>query len=330
MATQALQEALHRFRIQAESTTLIREIPDCRAVWRVEAAGGEAYALKRFRHRRRAEKASAASRYLHAAGVAVVPSLLTQNGKLCAKHSGRYFVLFPWAPGRRPEYGEPGVMPATATLLAQFHAGSRGFAVAHAHLLSWRLDWMELMAGRVARLEAAAARAESGDDALSRRFRTHLPWLRARAAWVMEQLPRLGVAAMAEACRHNPLLSHGDYSRENLLAGPDGALTLIDLDSVTVALPVWDLSRLITWINHDLQDWSDHRAQSIVEAYSRLRPLSPAERDLLLVDQVFPHLATDIVREHFEGSRSPTLAEELERCLTTDRTKLGALGLGPR
>ncbi|HWI63104.1 MAG TPA: phosphotransferase [Symbiobacteriaceae bacterium] len=274
-----------------------------RAVWR---AGG--YALKWFFHGAQAEKVAAVSRHLHGRGIPLPPP----EGPVYLE--GGCFLLFPWVDGRMPGYSEPGMLEAITGLLARFHRASEGFGPVEPDMR----DWGRLWADERHHLHKLAALAAERDDDFSRCLLGALPWLRERIRWCQKLLP---AATGAPA----PLLGHGDYSRQNLLLGPDGSLTVIDLDQVSASLPVRDLSRLITWVDHDLQGWSGERFQAIVAAYGGL---TPAEFDLLCLDQVMPHLAVDIAREYYGGVRG-TCLEELERCLLTDQSKLRDLQLGP-
>ena len=284
-----------------------------RAVWRV---GG--YALKWFAYEAQAAKVLGLSQHLGARGVALpVPA---EPGLVQADCG--WFLLFPWVAGRQPRYDEPGVTDALAAALAQFHQASAGY---QGPMDTWMLDWDRLLSDRRHELHKAAAVAASSDDEFSRRFTQAVPWLRERIRWCQKRLPAAGAHRLSEVARANPLIGHGDYSRLNVIETAGGGLTIIDLDQASVSLPVRDLSRLVTWINHDLQNWSGERLRQIVWAYGGL---TAAEFDLLCLDQAMPHLALDIARDYYNSARSSHL-EELERCLTTDRDRLADLGLGP-
>jgi CotS family spore coat protein len=285
-----------------------------RAVWR---AGG--HVLKWVAKRKRARKIVAVARYLAARGAPVTPpvadALPAEKG--C-------FLLFPWVDGRQPHYTVPDMVERITRLLSQFHRASEGYAAAGVRVEQRHYDWRRSWRTALERLQKVSGEAHAGGDEFSRILLQHEPWLKARLDWALARLPQTGVAELVAAAKANPLLGHGDFGRQNVLVTPAGDLVIIDLDLVAAALPVRDLSRLVTWVNHDLQAWSSERFEAMIAAYGGL---SAAERTLLELDQVVPHLALDIAREYYADSARGSLAEELERCLATDRDKLHDLGI---
>jgi spore coat-associated protein S len=327
MATESVEMPLTAFGLWPAEVRLIKQTEDGKAIWEVAGTRGR-FALKRVNSRRRAKKIGALSHYLHRNGLPVPPAVVALNGRTSLETEEGYYLLFPWVEGERPAYAAPGRIGRIAELLGRFHEGSRGYVAGGGCVTDWRLDWNEVYRRLAAQLDRAAGAAAARPDPFGALLLEHLPWLRARIDWVLHRLPASPLAALAAEARQDPLLCHGDYSRDNVLEDRAGALTIIDLDTVCVCLPVWDISRLITWINHDQQDWSAGRLQAVLDAYAAARPLSVAEQDLLLLDQTFPHLAIAIARGYYEADR-PSLLEELGRCLRTDRAKLADLGTGP-
>lgn len=287
-----------------------------RAVWRA----GE-FALKKVAGEHRAEKILRSGVYLKSRGVPVAapaPPHIVHEGDGC-------YLLFPWVDGRTPGYTEPGMIEAMAALLSRFHRASEGYIGAGGPVEQSQADWTVLWIDTARRLRKASWEAAWRQDPFGRLLLGHVPWLKARIDWCLERLPGTGYARLLAESRANPLLGHGDFGCQNLVLTGGGDLVVIDLDQVAISLPVRDLARLVTWVNHDLQNWSGDRFERIVKAYGTL---SAAERDVLLLDQVMPHLVTDLARDYYFGSRKPQL-EELEHCLATDREKLKDLGLGP-
>lgn len=316
-----------QFGLQPQSVQLLKAERDGRAVWRVADSSGT-YALKRFHKAKRAMSAALVTRHMMARGVPVAPVVAAADGSFWVVYDDCSYALFRWVEGEHPSYATPGMIEAIATLLARFHVESAGHSLpaqSVTRFLNWQA-WYRKQAGLLARLEAqAAARC----DALSDLLRPHGPWLRRRAEWAIANLEQPEFYELLHQAGQAMLLAHRDYSRDNLLLPPGGDLVIIDLDTVAVSHPFWDLMRLITWIDHDRQNWSAERMHSVLDAYSQVRPVSTVEKDLLLVDHVFPRQAVSIARHWYEGTARPSLPEEFERCLATDRARLSDLGVGP-
>lgn len=327
MGSDIAPRILRRFGLEPRTVRLIKESADDRAVWRIDAAGGT-YALKRFHKPERARTAALVTQYLQAREVPVAPVVPATDGIPYVVHDGRYYALFGWIDGERPSYAAPGMIEAMSALLARFHLASAGYP-ARDRDIGCRINWQKHYVRLLARLDESEALARAAGDDFAKVFLPEVPWLRERANWTRQNLRQARFGEPARQARRRGLLGHLDYSRDNLLITPAGDLIIIDLDTAAISLPVWDLSRLITWINHDRQNWSTERMERVLAAYGKVRPLSPAERDLLLVDQAFPHQALSLARERYGNSPSPTLLQELTYCLETDRVKLTALGIGP-
>jgi CotS family spore coat protein len=327
--TEPFHAPLVAFGMWPAEVWLIKAAPDGKAIWAVTGSQGR-FVLKRVTSHRRAKKIAAVSHYLYRAGLPTTPALVSVEGKTSVDSGGGYYVLYPWVEGDHPAYASPGMIARLTELLARFHEGSRGYVPCGGSITDWRLDWDQVYRRLAAQLDRSAREAAAVGDPFGSLLLAQLPWLRERTAWVLDRLPDSPVGRLAEEARQDPLLCHGDYSRDNVLVSPGGALTIIDLDTVCVSMPAWDISRLITWANHDQQAWSTARMEAILQAYASVRPFSAAERDLLLLDQVFPHQAIAIARGYYDSPGRTTLLAELERCLQTDRAKLGELGIGPR
>lgn len=296
-----------------------------RAVWRVRSSRGE-LVLKSHDSCQRATVAASAGRYLHRRGVPVAPPLQASDGRLVVTIGEDCFALFPWLIGELVRYEAlDTILPVTA-LLAEFHQGTRGYMKSGGPRPESRLDWERIYRGRVRKLQAVKRHAEVGQDAFSKALRSQLTWVEARVTWAEAALATTELPELVSAARRDPLLGHGDFAG-NVMRRPDGSLSVIDLDAVALHLPVWDLSRLISYVDHDMQSWDGSRYERMLAAYRAVRPLSMAEVELLRVDQVYPHHLVDLAAAYYEGTSTPTALEELGRIVRTDQRKLAYLGV---
>lgn len=330
LANQTVREILRvNYGMHAESLESVRRKSD-RQVWKITVTGGGVYALKYVERSDRAAMAAAANGYFHRKGIPVATVIPALHGDSSVAFGQGRFLLFSWLNGTHPRYEEPGMIPKMAKLLAAFHETSHGYVASGLPFTDERLDWNRIYQRKIKSLAKFRERALASEDAYSEAFLRCLPWLQARAAWALDQLPRSALSALMDRSRQNPGLGHGDYSHLNLLRNHRNELTVIDLDTVSVALPMRDISHLTTCMNHEWGEWSGERFQLVVNAYRDVRPLSAEEMDLLLVDQIFPHKAIRLSKKYYRLSRNPSLLHELERCIEIDKAKLNDLGMGPR
>ncbi|MBP1155393.1 MULTISPECIES: phosphotransferase [unclassified Paenibacillus] len=322
----AVQKALLSFNIRPDSVTL-NDSPK-KKVWEV-VRGSEKYALKCVSTDKVAYNVTEVSRHLQQNGLSVLEVLPTVDGKWFSTQNDFHFILTRWVSGTIPRYDNPSMLENITTKLSRFHQSSRGFNGKSAKIEDLFQLYPSHYEKKKNQLEKSRSRIHSSKDPFTRLFILHYPWLQSRIKWVLDHFPHAAFKSLIAQSRKDPFLQHGDYSRINVLADSSGQLIVIDLDTVAYALPVWDISRLITWVNHDLQQWSGDRLQEMLKRYQQIRPMSQIEQDLLQVDQIFPHLATNLAVSYYKGSKSPTLLDEFERTLVIDREKIKDLGLGP-
>lgn len=315
--------------VMPENMVRVRRKPD-RQVWKITDTNNDIYALKYLKKCARAPVIAAVNDYMHGKGIPVTTVLSTLDGTSFVNVNHGCFLLFKWLEGEHPSYAEPGMIQKMAMLLATFHEASHGYAAAGNPIADHRLDWNKIYKKKMKKMEKFRTKAsDSGEDPFAKVFLSHLPWLQSRANWVLDQLPRTALSNLQDAVKHDPRLGHGDYSHLNLLRTNHNELTVIDLDTVSIALPMRDISHLSTLINHSLGAWSRERFQLVLDAYQQIRPLSAEEHELLLLDQIFPHKAIRLSEKYFENSGNPMLLIEFERCIAIDKQKLTDLGMGP-
>ncbi|MGG1573879.1 phosphotransferase [Fictibacillus sp. NRS-1165] len=325
----AVAEILQKnYGIQPDKMVLIRRKSD-RELWKITDINKGVYALKYLTKCERAPIIAAVNGYVREKGVPVTTVLSTLDGTSFVNVNKGCFLLFQWLEGEQPGYAESEMIERMAMLLAKFHVASEGYAAAGHPIFDTRLDWNKIYKRKVKKMAKCQEMANISGDPFSKVYLCNLPWLQSRVNWVLDQLPHTALSHLLASARLDPHLAHGDYSPLNLLCSNSNELTVIDFDTVSIALPMRDISHLITWINHALGAWSGERFQLIVDAYQQIRPLSAEEYDLLLLDQIFPHKAIRYAHKYFNDSRNPKLLNELERCIAIDEQKLTDLGMGP-
>ncbi|RFU68737.1 hypothetical protein D0469_11415 [Peribacillus saganii] len=319
----------HYYGITSESMVLVRRKPD-RQLWKVIDTGKNVYAFKYLEKSARAPLIVAVNNYIHGKGIPVTIVLPKLDGTSIVAVDDGCFLLFQWQEGSQPDYADNDMIKKMAMLLAEFHVASQGYAGSGNPITDSRLDWNQIYQRKIKKMKKCQKNANKSGDLFSASFLSHLPWIQSRINWVLDRLPHTGLSALLDAARQDPHLAHGDYSPLNILCSKNKELTIIDFDTTSIALPMRDISHLITWINHELGAWSSERFKCVVDAYQQIHPLSSEEYELLLLDQIFPHKAIRLSEKYFKGSGSSKMLKGLERCIEIDKAKLTDLGMGPK
>ncbi len=229
------------------------------------------FVLRCYRHIERApiEREHAAIAYARDHGIPAVAPLALPNGEMILLHDGRFYALFPHAPGAQIAGADLSAdqLAAMGACLAALHAALADFPLQHAKRRDITID-----------LDATLARIERVEAAIRTR-----PALADLDCWVLEQLrgrrdwiarsPRTGMPDLTVLAQQ---LIHGDYQETNLFFEGDRVVAVIDWDQTYVAPRAWELVRAL-----DLTcAFEAERCRAFLAGYRALAPLAAAELDL--------------------------------------------------
>jgi homoserine kinase type II len=200
-----------------------------------------------------------------AAGVATPPPLVATSGLPYAPIAGRKWAsVFPWRPG----------IHLAADAVTPAHADAFGAALAELHVAGqalptgWRRGSIYDQEHLLARFERCA---RVDDKALARAVAI----LREELAVARDAGPVRRAAAQG--------IIHGDLFRDNVLWDGDRISAILDFEQASGGSLVYDLAVCINdwcWTIFPRFDL----AAALVAGYSRVRPLSPADRVALPIE----------------------------------------------
>ncbi len=235
----------------------------------LQTPGGR-YALRAYRHRDRLpiEREHALIAYAHARGVQAVLPISLPSGETILEHEGRYYALFPHAPGyqvARDSLG-PSEVAAMGQALATIHralrdyppqrVAARDFAFDRAATLS-RIDTL------IAVVEAQPHPTPVDGHALAR--------LKGRRDWLLSA-PDVELSGWETLERQ---VIHGDYQEANVFFAAGRVSAVIDWDQSYPAPPAWEIARTF----HLALDFSPVLCRAFLEAYRAQLPLRSDDLD---------------------------------------------------
>jgi Ser/Thr protein kinase RdoA (MazF antagonist) len=231
------------------------------------------FVLRGYRHRERrpVDREHAVIAYVRARGVPAVVPLPLPGGETVLERDGRFFALFPWAPGQQVRRAAVGSEEATAmgAGLGRLHRAIAGFPVAGLPRRPGEDDRRDTLA-RMDRLEDAI-RAAAPADPLAAVALARLAGQRA----YLERLPgpdgrRPGPPPAQPA---QPI--HGDYQESNLFFARGRVSAVIDWDQTALARPAWEVVRALDLVF----GFESGRCGRFVAAYRTERALPLADLD---------------------------------------------------
>lgn len=292
-----LQAVLDAFGLGDGCARLVTDNPK-KPVWRVERAG-RAWFLKQMPSAApRLNFIVAAAQHLHRNGMPTPQPQPAAGGRLHAAAEDRLYVLFPEVHGREVTHGDG---RRIARALARFHRASEGFeAPADAEPQSALGSWPRLLRKKIDQFHAfEQAAGANPDGAFEFAFLAALPRMRAVAERCVEELQGEPYRRSTEAAARAGLLAHQDFAPSNLLETADGALWVIDLDSIEHDVPARDLRKLVNKFIKKSGRYDADAAARILGAYQEERPLSDDDIAVFWMDVRFPHLFSGIANKYF-------------------------------
>ena len=236
----------------------------------VDAVGGS-YVLRAYRHAERApvEREHAVIAHVRAHGLPAVAPIALPSGATILDREGRFYALFPRAPGQQLARGQltKGDFAAMGAFLARTHQALRDVPPEYAARRDFAIERAATLAA-IGQIEATIA-AWPARDALDHVIQLQLA---GRRAWI-EQSP-LGTLPDLSAIEQQ--LIHGDYQETNLFFRDGRVVAIIDWDQTYIAAREWEIARAL----HLACTFDLEPCRAFVAGYRAHAPLDPAALDL--------------------------------------------------
>jgi homoserine kinase type II len=237
----------------------------------VEADRGS-YVLRVYRHADGApvEREHAVIAHVCARGLPAVAPIALPGGSTILECDGRFYALFPRAPGRQlaPSQLSAGDFAAMGAFLARTHQALADAPLEHSRRWDFAIDRAATLAG-IANLEATIRSMPERSQ-----FDTMvLGQLAARRAWIAHT--SVDQAAGLDGLEQQ--LIHGDYQETNLFFEAGQIVAIIDWDQTYVAPRAWEIVRAL----HLSCKFAAEPSRVFIGAYREQLPLDPDELDLV-------------------------------------------------
>lgn len=305
---------------------------DVKTVWKIEQGTGSRgdsaakttfFCLKRLRHEpEKARFAAGAQRYVSARGGPVPKLFPTRGGDDLALVDGQVFAFYEWVEGDPINMETSSGLRAALHGLARFHRASKGYVPGPDSRVSSKLGrWPHHFRSMRERLsEWKGQELPLGREYLDLFLREVDDFI-ALAAEAEERLASSRYAELVAAPEQG--LCHQDFGHGNALATPQGVV-ILDLDGVTFDLPARDLRKIIMKRALARGCWSEDDIRDVLRFYDEINPLSPAEKEVLFIDLLYPHEFHDAAKNPFRKQK-PAKVGDLRRVASLARAKTDLL-----
>lgn|GEM_PF-559714 len=206
----------------------------------------------------------------------------TADGQTAVWRGPLAWTLSQWIDGRELDYRHTAELARSAAVLAAFHLAAAEFPAPprlgrHTSNVG---KWPAKIASRCGELLCAARAARGGNDSFDHELARQAPQLAEHARRSLFILNESGYAQRSRSSDGTLPICHGDPAAHNFILGPDGRVSLIDLNSLRADLPCVDLWKLLHRTGF-WRDWDIDVLERVLRAYIGVRPLDEMEATAL-------------------------------------------------
>ncbi len=250
--------------------------------------------------------------------------LKTSCGGIFMELCGRTYTCSQIPQGRQCAVENDADLQKCALLLSAMHRASLGFTPAHAAELIQEIApdaeaercvrndlgcvtaLYQHRASELCRFKRLASRSRGRFDY---EYLSIAEYYCRLAGDTCDALAASSYGTLAEACAAQGAICHKDYTSHNIIfsenaaADPAKSGGIINFDGAAIDLPLLDLTNLIKRRMRKC-GWRPADANTILENYCKIRPLSADETELIKIVLRFPQKLWRIVNKYYNSRRS--------------------------
>lgn len=262
--------------------------------------------LKRLRHTK--EKATFtvnAQIYIQKNGGKVPKVFLNTSKEPITEYMGQLFVLYEWINGRDLNFTRHEDFIYGIEALADFHTVSKGYKPPEDAKISFKLGkWINQytsMRNRMTKWKDIAKTNPSNPSYKS--YLEHIDSIIELCNKAIDTLENSSYKEITSTELHQSTMCHQDYGSGNALLSPKGVY-VIDLDGVTYDLPARDLRKIIGKRAEKRGYWDKSDITEILSHYEKNNKLSNVQKEMLMIDLMFPHWFFGTVKNIFSKNKN--------------------------
>ncbi|MBU3112413.1 CotS family spore coat protein [Clostridium lacusfryxellense] len=256
-----------------------------------------------------------------------VPKIYPNSkGGPITEYNGQLFILYSWIEGRDMNLENPKDLTIALGSLSKFHIDSIGYVPPSSAIISSKLgNWpkqYESMKNRMIKLKEICLQTPNNIS-----YTTYTNNIDPIIEICNKTINLINSSPYSNLCsigQKESCLCHQDFGTGNVMLS-EGTGIVIDLDSVTYDLPARDLRKIILKRMHKLNDFSINSFETILKYYEINNILSLAQREVLKIDLMFPHLFFGLIK-NLHKNLKPVSNDRISSIADFEQNKFSALG----
>jgi len=306
-----LRKVLDEYQVEVQDIKT-ESYKEKKGVWWIRTPEGFRILKKQSNSKETLEFITSAVEYLTANGICIPEIILTKQGEKIAFVDQNCYILSKAIEGVNPSYSNSGELKKIMEELAKFHAKSKGF-VPPANCKA-RIHLGELIESHKDKLEKLKVFFEQEKTKL-----THTTF----GSAILEQFPHfydrmdLAIKELNESCYHQWVnetanvncLCHQDFAAGNLIMTDIGDLYILDIDSITIDIPIRDIRKILNKVMKKHGGWDANLAKDMLGWYQNKNQLDYSQWQILKAELTYAYLFEGIMSKYYEN-RENTWTQE--------------------
>lgn len=250
--------------------------------------------------------------HLQSNGIYLPKIIKTRSGANYAIINDTCYVLSEAIDGKALDYGSTENIRRIVQELARFHKASRGFVPpVNAKVRTHLGDWVEEYAEKMNKLKGYYDRELAQDEhtAFGKIVLDEFPYFYHRMETAIHELDQSAYHQYVEQAQAEGALCHQDFTAGNLLVDHADHLYVLDIDSMTMDIPLRDIRKILNKIMKRYGGWRENLVIEILQGYQEVNPLDASQWGILKPMLIYPHLFEGIMSKYYER-REKTWTEE--------------------
>ncbi|MDD2574392.1 MAG: CotS family spore coat protein [Bacillota bacterium] len=288
-----------------------------KGVWWIETPGGYKILKKHSNSDKTLYFIIAAVEYLQSRGILMPGIIPAADGRKYVISDNSCFVLSEAISGVNPSYNSREQLKRVVQELAKLHRASEGFvppkdSKPRVHIGNCPDTYnarMEKLEGYYALEEGSAGHDEFGEIILE-----EFPHFLQRIRESIDGFEGSYYRQWFEKAQRNGYLCHQDFAAGNLILTDAGELYVLDIDSITLDLPIRDIRKLLLKVMKKRGGWDLSLTTDMLAWYQQENPLEQQQWQVLKWELMYPHLFEGIMTKYYEKrEKTWTVAKYLRR-----------------
>jgi CotS family spore coat protein len=291
-----LQEKVEqKFGIEIKKMKIIKHTKNGNFVAEIITDSENRYILKGLNvNKKRQDFITLSEKQLQQKRIKLAGPIETRKGDLFFTFKNLPYVLYEWAQGDRHPLNKKSDFKRLIKTVAKFHRASYGLKYPAGTKIYEHSDWDDDYRRQLKHLKKFYQANRNTADPGKKEFVKSIPYFQKMGSKARYHLKKSRYKSIANLPYKNKTLIHGDAHQGNILQH-DHSTKIIDLEDVRYDLPSKDLMRIFGKYTKR-HGFKANMFEKMMMWYERIHPLSRKLRQLVLVDCLFPHTFSRMLR----------------------------------